>query len=140
MELKLRRDTKGPDYQYGKILVDDQPFVDTLEDVVRIQDGDCSQKIAAKTAIPTGRYKVDITLSNRFKKIMPILISVPCFEGVRIHSGNKPEDTEGCILVGTFRAPGTTTPLTNSRLAFDKLMALIQPKHVQGEEIWLTVE
>ena len=65
------------------------------------------------------KYKVKITMSNRFKKLMPLLIDVPNFEGVRIHSGNTSEDTEGCILVGKNSETGK---VTNSRNTFEKLM------------------
>lgn len=67
---------------------------DTLEDAIR------DEKIAGETAIPEGRFEIVISYSNRFKKMLPLLMGVPNFEGVRIHAGNTKEHTEGCILLG----------------------------------------
>lgn len=50
-------------------------------------------------AIPAGRYKVRVTYSPRFKKMLPILENVPDFSGIRIHGGTRAEHTEGCICV-----------------------------------------
>ena len=49
--------------------------------------------------IPRGRYSVDVTMSPRFKRLLPILVNVPGREGIRIHRGTKPEHSRGCILV-----------------------------------------
>lgn len=68
----------------------------TLEDVIR----PAGQKVYGKTAINAGTYALKITYSNRFKKDMPQIMDVPSFDGVRIHGGNKAEDTLGCVLVG----------------------------------------
>lgn len=70
----------------------------TLEDVVR-----SGPKVAGRTAIPAGNYPLTVTMSNRFKKPLPLLSDVPNFSGVRIHGGNSSDDTEGCILVGRTR-------------------------------------
>ena len=113
MKLTLKRIALRDTYTIGKLYVDDVYFCDTLEDKVR------DVKIKGITAIPAGKYKVKITMSNRFKKLMPLLIDVPNFEGVRIHSGNTSEDTEGCILVGKNSETGK---VTNSRNTFEKLM------------------
>lgn len=93
----------------------------TLEDTVRK-----GTKIAGQTAIPAGRYEVVCTYSNRFQKLLPLLLNVPGFEGVRIHSGNRPEDTEGCILVGKNYDKDFPDIVTDSRMAFKGLFELIK--------------
>ena len=107
----------------------------TLEDTDRRLEID-GCKIFGKTAIPRGTYKVLIDFSNRFKCELPRLLDVPQFEGVRIHAGNKPEDTEGCILVG---ASYTTDWLNASRHTFDKLFALMEQADERGEDIEIEV-
>lgn len=57
-------------------------------------------KIPKETAIPYGKYEVQINLSNRFGKLMPILLGVKGFSGVRFHNGSFITDTEGCPLIG----------------------------------------
>jgi len=90
------------DRTISTLSVDGVAFGYVMEDKVR-RDG---SKVWGKTAIPAGTYKVVMTRSNRFSKlvghdvVMPELLDVPGFAGIRIHSGNKPEDSEGCLLVG----------------------------------------
>jgi hypothetical protein len=67
-----------------------------LEDMVRPK----GIKIQGKTAIPTGKYRLVLSWSWRFKTIMPELLDVPNFSGVRIHVGNREEDSDGCLLLG----------------------------------------
>lgn len=116
MKIKLKRTFKGAEYTIGKLYLNDEYFCDTLEDVVRPE----GRKIAGKTAIPAGEYKVVLTESKRFKKLLPLLINVPNFTGVRIHSGNTHHDTEGCILVGENKVKGR---VINSRTTMNRLMA-----------------
>lgn len=57
-------------------------------------------KVYGETAIPYGRYQVITNYSNRFKKVMPLLLNVPDFDGIRIHAGNTDKNTHGCLLIG----------------------------------------
>lgn len=81
----------------------------TVEDQVRVLT-DCSAvtckgKVPGKTAIPAGTYEVRDTYSPRFKKNMLEVIGVPGFQGIRIHSGNSADDTEGCLIPGLQATP-----------------------------------
>ena len=53
----------------------------------------------ADCLIPALIYKVQVTMSPRFGKLMPILLQVPGRTGIRIHRGTKPEHSKGCILI-----------------------------------------
>ena len=107
----------------------------TLEDTDRgLKSGMSEAAIAAvkvkgKTAIPTGVYSVLMTYSPRFKKAMPILCNVRGFSGIRIHSGNKAEDTEGCILCGMNTEVGK---ITNSRFWTEKVYEYIRQGIKEG--------
>lgn len=121
MKLKLVRNKTKGNSTTGKLYVDGAFECYTLEDVVR------DTKIAGITAIPTGQYPIIIDMSNRFKRMLPLLIDVPNFAGVRIHPGNTSKDTEGCILVGmsiTETAEGAF--LNQSRIAFNSLFTKME--------------
>lgn len=96
MMLHLQRSKIFPHCTIGRLSIDGVFFCHTLEDTVR----PAGVKIPGRTAIPAGQYEVLLTHSVRFKKILPLLLKVPGFEGVRIHGGNTADDTLGCILVG----------------------------------------
>src|SRR5262245_62159357 len=117
MQLQVVRKIFTDKSTIGELSVDGKFECFTLEDVVR------AVKIKSETAIPAGSYEVAVTFSNKFKKLLPLLMNVPNFEGVRIHSGNKPEDTEGCILVGQTKADDF---IGSSRAAFTPLFQKIQ--------------
>jgi hypothetical protein len=88
-----RRDLKD-DRTLGAILVDGAHLAYTLEDAVR------PVKIQNETAIPCGVYEVIVNYSQRFSRPLPMLLDVPNFTAIRLHAGNGPRNTEGCILIG----------------------------------------
>ncbi|MCB4811708.1 DUF5675 family protein [Methylovorus menthalis] len=126
----------------GRLYIDGDLECFTLEDQFRESEGWLidSWKIHGKTAIPRGTYQVVITYSNRFKRQLPLLLDVPGFEGIRIHTGNTTADTEGCILVGADDGNWQDAWLGSSKIAFNKLFPKIQMALGRGEKVWLTVE
>ena len=117
MKIEVKRLHRTSNSTIGELTIDGKFECYTLEDVER------DVKIKSETAIAKGTYKVIINQSNRFKRLLPLLINVPNFEGVRIHAGNSNHDTEGCILVGMNRS---LDYITKSRKAFDSLFKKMQ--------------
>lgn len=123
--LVLHRKYRGPDYTIGKLYrstgAKEDYICDILEDPVRnklTSKGDKFIKVSGATAIPYGTYEIIRSYSNRFKKVLPLLLNVPNFDGIRIHSGNTAADTEGCLLPGFNTIKGQ---VTSSRETFRKL-------------------
>ena len=44
-------------------------------------------------------YRIAVTQSPKFKRLLPVLCQVPGRTGIRFHRGTKPEHSKGCILV-----------------------------------------
>ena len=129
MEILVKRIAKKETYTIGKMYIDGKYFCDTLEDKDRglsqsmTEEEIRKRKVYGLTAIPTGAYKVIVNYSERFGKQMPLLLDVKGYAGVRIHSGNTPADTLGCILVGRNTAKGM---VTESRKTFLRLMETLK--------------
>lgn len=134
MEITVKRNYFRDTYTIGAIQVNGKYQMDTLEP--RAINWQKEQKVAGKTAIPEGRYRVQIAYSKTFKRKMPYLQNVPNFVGVMIHTGNTAKNTRGCILVGKNTTVGT---LTESRIHFNRLYAQIEEAIDSGEEVWVTV-
>ena len=112
MIITINRFEYGTNYTIGRLSIDGEFQCYTLEDKVR----PAGVKIDGKTAIPTGNYKVIRDMSNRFGRVMPHILNVMGFDGIRIHAGNTDVDTEGCILLGNTWAGGDF--IGNSKVAF----------------------
>lgn len=154
MEMVVDRKWKKPDYVIGQMFIDGEYVCDTLEDTDRGLDQSMKEitirrdKVYGRTAIPTGKYKIDMdTVSPRFGKVsfykevcdgkVPRVMDVKGFDGVLLHSGNDASDSSGCVLLGQNKAKGK---VLNSRVAFKKVYAILKNAHDAGEEIWLTIK
>lgn len=133
MELLLIRDILLKERTLGRLSINGIHECFICEDPVRA-DG---VKIKGNTAIPAGRYEIIITLSPRFKRELPILLNVPNFEGIRIHSGNHEGHTEGCLLPGTTR---TEAGVFNSNLATNALILKIRSALNSGKKVFITIQ
>lgn len=120
MNLRLRRKWLSAASTVGELFIDDEFECFILEDRYRPSP---EAKVKGATCIPLGRYEVRITWSPKFKRDLPLLLDVPGFEGVRIHPGNTPADTEGCLLPGRVRHGEA---VQGSRLAFEDLFEKLQ--------------
>lgn len=109
MKIKVVREFFSETETLGTMYINDVFFCYTLEDYDRKlkQSQDVAfiknVKIAKQTAMPSGEYRLILSLSNRFQRLMPEVLNVKGFAGIRIHGGNTHENTEGCILVAKKR-------------------------------------
>ena len=131
MKIELVRIAFKDTYTIGKLYVDGIYFCDVLEDKDRGLDSSMSEseilekKVKGQTAIPTGHYVINITYSPKYKRMMPLLLDVKGFSGIRIHSGNSSKDTEGCLLVGKNKQVGK---VLESRDTYQRLFKMMQGK------------
>ena len=116
-EMLLTRRWRGATSTMGELTINGAYECYTLEDPIR------EHKIHGSTAIPAGLYAVVLSLSKRFGRVMPEILGVPGFSGVRIHAGNRATDTEGCILVGLTHDADS---IGQSVAAYARLMAKLK--------------
>ena len=100
MTLELIRLQYLPDRTPGPLHIvgNDQWHCDTLE--LPLTSLNRETHVPNRCCIPAGTYELKVTWSPAFKRWLPLLMAVPGRSGIRIHAGNTPRDTKGCILVG----------------------------------------
>ena len=138
MRLLLQRQPSHNGWTLGDLYVDNVWFCYTCEDEIReIPLMPVAQwKIKGQTAIPEGLYGVIIDYSSRFKRLMPHVLGVDGFDGIRIHPGNTSADTEGCVLVGY---KPSAVGVYESRAAFDVLMNRLRDAAARMETVTLEI-
>lgn len=148
MRIRIDRAWRKEKYTISRVIINDERFGDgkkwcsVLEDTDRGLTQSMSVeeikklKVYGKTAIPRGIYEVQITYSPKFKRMLPILRDVKGFSGIRIHPGNTPSDSLGCLLPGVNDTVGR---VSNSVYWFNLLFARIQEAEKSGEKIMIEI-
>ncbi|CAB4218583.1 hypothetical protein UFOVP1605_35 [uncultured Caudovirales phage] len=144
MEIKVTREHFNEVCTIGSLTIDgDDLHLYTLEDTDRrlSQTDDLGaikqMKVFGSTAIPYGRYEVAMTYSDRFKQVMPLLLNVKGFDGIRVHAGNTAADTLGCVLVA-YQKDILNNRILQSRGAIAELYMLIS-EAIKKEKVFITI-
>lgn len=127
--INIRVDRVWPKAKYtiGRLYIESILVCNTLEDAVRELG---AKKVMHETAIPAGTYQVVVTRSPKFGRMLPRLLSVPGFEGILIHRGNKAEHTSGCILVGRNTKVGQVTESTKYEELLTSVLKVAQGRNI----------
>ncbi len=80
----IRNEAKGNAIT-GRLVIDGRWFCNTLE--------------RKGVEILPLCYHVAVTMSPKFKRLLPIVQNVPSRSGIRFHRGTRPEHSTGCILL-----------------------------------------
>ncbi|MBO7684836.1 MAG: hypothetical protein J6Y20_04715 [Lachnospiraceae bacterium] len=158
VELTLNRSEveSGPGFTHGRLFIDECGFFCwTLEDEDRglTQDMPLEKikaiKVYGKTAIPKGRYRIELRVSPKFKDrpwakpfggLIPYILDVPGYDGVAIHVGTTVDNTLGCPLVGMVQG-NKRGRLYDSTKAFKDLMDFyLMPAHKRKDQMWITIK
>jgi hypothetical protein len=132
VELHLQRTSLLADRTLGSLTKNGAFVCFTCEDVVRA----AGVKVHGATAIPAGRYQLINSESKHFGKLLPEVLRVPGFAGIRCHGGNGPADTEGCILLGRHQ---DSSKIWDCAPAVQLLIDVIELATEQRGRVFLTI-
>lgn len=127
----------GEKFTPGVLYYNGLRFCYTVEDEDRHLEDEKEEKVYGRTAIPRGRYRLLNTFSHRFQRVLPVLLDVPGFEGIRIHGGNRAEDSSGCILVGKVR---TSTGVAQCKDTVQRIVDMIEDADDTGLTAWMEIK
>ena len=131
--LTLVREQHLPDRTLGRLYLDRVPLYRTLE-------LPWVDNVQAVSCIPAGTYRLRLSRSARFGRDLPELLGVPGRFGIRIHRGNYPQDSTGCILVGMRNAEANgETNISDSRVAELQLVDILS-ETLGNNACWFNVK
>ena len=125
--------------------------IDGIWDAFTLEDAYHKEKIYGETRIPEGEYEIILRteggMNSAYSKKygddhegMLWLQNVEGFEWVYIHTGNKHEHTDGCILVGTTCDSNDNRQMVGgSVLKYKKTYAKILKAIKRGEEVTIQI-
>lgn len=153
MRLTVKRVYNCPTYCIGRLYVNGLYVGDTIEDTDHglkaswPLDKIMKAKVYGETAIPRGTYKVVLSESpkfknrvwaKRFKGLIPEVLGVKGFQGIRIHPANFATELLGCIAPGKNTIKGQ---VTQSQVTYEVIMTkYLEPAWKRKEDIYITIE
>ncbi len=128
MRIKVERRWPKDKYIIGRLYIDGESICNTLEPPWKNN--------ARYTAIPKGIYEVIMNYSHKFKRVLPLLLNVPDRSSIRLHRGNRPANTQGCILPGENTKVGM---VLNSTKYEEKICKLISDARGRKEMVTIQI-
>ena len=108
MLIKLIRNQSSGSAITGRLVIDGRWFCNTLERT--------GYQILALC------YPMRVTLSPKFKRLLPIVQNVPQRSGIRFHRGTKPQHSTGCILVPADKETQLTNLILKAQNAHEEII------------------
>lgn len=145
LELSIERLIKSEKTTIGNFSIDKKFFSYVLEDTDRGLNFKMplaeikKKKQYGITAIPYGRYKVILSYSPKFKKILPEVVGVPGYVGIRIHGGLVGEHTLGCPLLGYKHGIDCLKPGTSGPAMEDFMEVMEKAINIDKKEVYITI-
>ena len=151
-ELIADRAWKKRTYTISRLFLGEERLCEILEDPDRGLDQrmPLSQiermKVRKETAIPRGTYEVRLSVSEKYKTrpwakkykgLVPEILGVKGFSGVRIHPANTADQIEGCLAPGRNKVVGKVIESTDCY--YELMDKIFIPAHQAKEQVTLTI-
>ena len=108
MYIKLIRNDPQGSAITGRLVINGRWFCDTLERV--------------GYQIPALCYHLAVTMSPKFKRLLPIVQNVPQRSGIRFHRGTKPQHSTGCILIPSDKEKALTDLILQAQQSHEEII------------------
>jgi hypothetical protein len=77
-------------------------------------------------------------MSQKLGKVVPVIVNVPGRTNIEMHPGNKPADTEGCVVLGLTWVWASLVGASDT--AFEALMRELQNAWNNSEVVTIEVQ
>ena len=108
MYLQLIRNNPQASAITGRLVINGRFFCNTLERV--------------GYQIPALCYHVAVTMSPKFRRLLPIVQNVPQRSGIRFHRGTRPEHSTGCILIPADKEKALTDLILQAQQSHEEII------------------
>ena len=105
---------------HGKLYRTSHYYNKRLDKLVERLHYICDTLENADYLVPALIYRVTVTQSPKFRRLLPLLNQVPGRSGIRFHRGTKPEHSLGCILVSASMEQSLTARWLSEQTASEE--------------------